>query len=525
MSTIKMRDYQLKLEQDIKAGYKDKKKRVLMVSPTGSGKTFTFTYMVHKAYKRGRRIVAVCHKESILNQISESFDAFGIPHGIIKGTRKMDLSQPVQVCSVQTIARRLASGTLSLKADLVIMDEAHHAAADQWAFLFDYFKGAYFLGATATPCRLDGRGLGDLFDFMVQGLSILELIKRGCLVMPKVYRPDEPIDLSQIGTSMGDFNKSELSRAINRAKITGDVIAQYKSKAEGLPAVAFCVSVDHCEQVAFEFNAAGYPASWIDGSMSSALIDKRLKQLESGELKILCSCDLISEGTDIPAIGCAILLRPTHSLSLYLQQVGRALRPYKGKDHCIILDHVDNFKRHGHPAQDREWSLEMTKKRVRKGQTEEADIKVSECKHCFAVFLPAEICPECGTPVEKKERVLSVVDGELKEMTLEEAQKLQEKKRVEQEKKEKRMRVGRAETLEELYQIAIEEDNKKGWIYYMYKNKVLKQYKKAQGDKMRLSKFRNKFELLPWHTESQSALERAINKKINTFLSLKPKIK
>ncbi len=515
---MKPREYQLKLESNIKQGYSKGNKRALMVSPTGSGKTFTFTYMAHKAWKRGKKIVVICHKESILDQISDTFNVFGIPHGIIKGMRKKDLSQPVQICSVQTLTRRLAAGKLSLDADLVIMDEAHHAAAGQWSYLFDYFKGAYFLGATATPCRLDGKGLGELFEFMVLGPTVKDLISLGNLVMPKVFRPAQPIDLSQVGTSMGDFNKRELAIAVNKAKITGDVIANWQDKAKGLPTVVFCTSIDHCEQVTHEFNAAGYKASWVDGSMSSELIAKKLKQLSTGEITVLCSCELISEGTDIPAIGCAILLRPTHSLSLYLQQVGRALRPCEGKEHCIILDHVDNFQRHGHPAQDREWSLDMDKKKVRKGNTEEADLKISECKHCYAVFLPADVCPECGTPVEKKERVLTKVDGELKEVTIEEAQKIEEKK-------QKRMQVGRAGSLTELYDIAAGRGYKRGWILHKFRVKVQREYDACKGDKNKLVKFQNYWELMQWDTISKQALERAITKKYNTFMSLKPKLK
>jgi len=503
-----------------------------MVSPTGSGKTYTFTYMAHKAWKRGKKIVVVCHKESILDQISDTFTAFDIPHGIIKGSRKKDLAQPVQVCSVQTLTRRLAAGKLSLEADLVIMDEAHHAAAGQWSYLFDYFKGAYFLGATATPCRLDGKGLGELFEFMVLGPTVKELINLGNLVMPKVFRPDEPIDLTQVGTSMGDFNKRELAIAVNKAKITGDVIANWKEKAEGLPTVVFCTSIDHCEQVSKEFNLAGYKASWVDGRMTSELIAKKLKQLGSGEITVLCSCNLISEGTDIPAIGCVIQLRPTKSLSLYLQMVGRGLRPCEGKDHCIILDHVDNFQRHGHPAQDREWSLEMTKEKKKGG------LLVKECKECFAVFIPDEqykedkCCPECGENLEEdkiKNRMIGKVDGELREATEEEAKEVQEElerqnKRLEAAKL-KSMAVGRAGSLVELYDIAVERGYQRGWIFYRFKDKVLKAFDKCKGDSNKLFKFQNHWELMQWDTVSKATLERAITKKYNTFMSLKPKLK
>ena len=514
---MKPREYQLKAIEDIKAAYKKGYKRVLLVMPTGSGKTFTFSHMAKMAFDRGRNIIATGHKKTIFNQISNSFTKFGIPHGLIKGNIKNDLSQKAQVCSVQTIAVRLAKGTLGLDADLVIMDEAHHAAADQWAFLFDHFKDAYFLGVTATPCRLDGRGLGDFFEHMVLGPSVLDLVELGLFKVPVVYQPETLLDLTNISTSMGDFNTKELERAVNRSTITGNVIAEYKAKAEGRPAVAFCISVEHCKQVAWEFEQAGYSATWVASSLSEAEIEKRLKALEDGTIDLVCSCNLISEGTDISAIGCVIQLRPTHSLSLYLQMVGRA-RSGKGKPAPIILDHVGNFQRHGHPAQNREWSLSMTKKKVRKGNTEEADIKVSECKECFAVFLPADVCPECGAPVEKKKRVLSKVDGELKEVTLEEAQEIEEKK-------QKRMQVGRAGSLIELYDLAAQRGYKAGWIFHKYKVKVQREYDSCKGDKNKLVKFQNYWELMQWDTVSKSALERAITKKYNTFMSLKPKLK
>ena len=512
-----LRTYQKKLVQDVQAEYKKGFKRVMMVSPTGSGKTYTFSHMAKASADKGKRVLALTHKESILDQISESFESFGIDHGIIKAGRQQDLSLNVQVCSVQTLAIRLAKGKMDIDADFVIMDEAHHAAAGQWTFLADYFKDSYLLGATATPCRLDGRGLGDLFESLVMGPTVLELIEEKKLVLPRVYRPDTPIDLTQISTSMGDFNRGEMATVINRPKITGDTIAQYKKRGRNLPAVVFCCSIAHAEQVAFEFNQASIAADYIAGSMSSAVIKSKLRALASGSIKVLCSCDLISEGTDIPAVGCAILLRPTHSLSLYLQQVGRVLRPFEGKDESIILDQVDNILRHGHPAQDREWSLQQTKKKVRKGQTESEDINVKDCPECLATFMmPADCCPHCGHELEKKERLLSHVNGELKEVTLEDMEKAQQEARA----KAKRRAVGMASSLDELWAIADERGYKIGWILYQYKLKVQKDFKKCLGDEQQLSDFCKRHDLMRWQA-TEAALDRALTVKYNNFISLK----
>lgn len=430
---IKLRPYQTQLRNDLKKSWASGHKSSLVVLPTGGGKTYTFSSMAYDAALKGKRVLATAHRDSLINQISGSFGDFGIEHGIIKSGRKQNLELPIQVASVDTLAVRLASGKLDLDFDFVIMDEAHHAAASRWAFLFDYFKGSYFAGFTATPCRADGLGLAPMFSNMVLGPSAKELISMSHLVAPRVLRPDSPLDFGQLRCTAGDFNRKDASQFMDRPVVTGSAIAHYNKYCPGESAVAFCVSVKHAESVAQQFRAAGYRAAAVYGKLGMQENNKRIADLASGKLQVLASCDLISEGTDVPRIAAVFQLRPTHSLSLYLQQVGRGLRPAKGKSECLVFDHVDNYKRHGLPHQDRGWTLEGKKKRVRKGDTEDPAVLVNECPSCFAVFEPADVCPHCGTKVKKKVKApIKQVKGELVEITKEMKQSKARARRLEE---------------------------------------------------------------------------------------------
>ena len=259
-------------------------------------------------------------------------------------------------------------------------------------------------------------------------------------------------------TQMGDFKKDDANDAVDRPTITGDAVAHYRKLCDGAPAVAFCVSVAHAHHVAEQFRGAGYLAESVDGSMSDEERVRILGGLDNGTVQIVCSCDIISEGTDIPKIAAAILLRPTMSEGLYLQQVGRALRVCDGKDYAVILDHVGNTKRHGMPTQDREWSLKGRKKKKR-SEREEVNIGIAQCDNCFAVFSPAPVCPECGEIIKETARKApEEVGGELVEVSA-------------IVKKAARMEVGRARTKEDLVRIASERGYKKGWVYQMMKLK------------------------------------------------------
>lgn len=372
---IALRDYQQKLVTDIRTAFATYR-RVLAVSPTGSGKTRCFVYIATSAAAKGKRIVILGHRTEIVEQISSALDDMGVRHGRIAPGHTMT-TDPVQVAMVQTLGRRIARVP---PPDLLVIDEAHHGVAGSWATVAEAWPTARILGVTATPQRLDGRGLGAAFDEMILGPSMRELIEAGYLADYDYLAPPERADLTGIRTRAGDYAIDDLAAAMDRAVVTGDAVEHYRKYLDGKPAIAFCVTVAHAEHVSEQFRAAGFRAQSVDGSMARADRRERITAIGNGGLNVLTSCDIISEGTDIPAVAGAILLRPTQSLSLFLQQVGRCLRPNVDGSKAKILDHVGNVHRHGMPDTPREWSLDAKRKK----RTPSAP--TATCEQCFRVF-------------------------------------------------------------------------------------------------------------------------------------------
>jgi DNA repair protein RadD len=464
---IKLRPYQEKAVSDIRSSFIAGKRSPLLCLPTGGGKTIVFTYIAANSSARGKRVLILVHRVELLRQTSAALGKFGIHHGLINPQFTPDTFAPVQVASVQTLVRRLNKQRFA--PDLIIVDEAHHATAGTWRTILQAYPNALTLGVTATPVRSDGNGLGvdagGIFDEMIIGPQIGELIRLGFLVRPAVYAPEGQLDLSGVRSRMGDFAKDELLPLIDKPSITGNAVEHYRKLAHGSPGVAFCINVAHAEHVAADFRAAGYRAYSVDGSMEDERRNRILAGLGNGSVDIVTSCDLISEGTDIPAIGAAILLRPTKSLGLYIQQVGRALRPSPGKERAIILDHVGNVIRHGLPDEEREWGLDGEEKSRRGKQEREKPISVYVCEGCYAVYDPAPACPHCGKPREIKVRQLEEAEGELKEITEADALAL---------KRARAREVARAKTLEELEAVARARGYKPAWAKHIYNHRQSK---------------------------------------------------
>lgn len=420
---------------------------VLVQSATGSGKTALVVFMMATAAKRGKRSMFLVHQSELLQQTSEALWKQQLPHGMIcpgKAYSKL----PVQVASVQTLVRRMDKYP---EPDLIVIDEAHRAAANTYRKVLEFYPNARVIGLTATPSRTDGKGLSDLFDTIVEGPAVRSLIDAGYLSEYELIAPPIDIDVSDIKTKMGDYDKKELEAAVDKPTITGDAVAQYQRHAMGKRCVVMCVSIKHAEHVCAQYKASGIEAVQIDGKMTNAERKDVVERFRRGEVKVICNVQLLLEGVDIPAISVVQWLRPTQSLIVWLQGCGRGLRPAPGKDNLMILDHVGNWSRHGIPDAEREWSLEGRKKGRRKKADEEPDINVQQCLSCFHVFSAGpDKCPSCGETLPRKGRPeLEVVEGEL------------EKIDVEQIRKERKREQGQARTLEDLVALGLRRGLKK----------------------------------------------------------------
>lgn len=449
---MNLRPYQQQLINDIRLQYQLGKQSVLAVLSTGGGKTYIFSYIAQQASIKGNRVLILVHRAELLDQSSRALTNMGVTHGRISASRSMDLSHAVQIASVQTVVRRLHL----LPRDffqLLVVDEAHHTTAGTWAKVIEHFHGAKLLGVTATPIRSDGRGLGEHYQSMVQGPTAQQLTDAGFLAGAKVLAPPG-FDSTGLRKRMGDFDPKEAEQRVGT--IMGDCLGHYRKHLPGQTAIAFCCSVAHAEAVADLFQRNGVPAASIDGSMDTAQRRELLSDLGTGKLKVLTSCALIGEGVDVPSVGGCILLRPTASVALHLQMIGRCLRPQPGK-RAVVLDHVGNTLRLGHHLEPREWSLDGIRKRDR-----EQAPSVKVCPQCFATSASAaQVCRECGhvfAPQERRE--LQQVDGELVEMA------------ARQRKREQ----GGAQSLDDLRQLAQQRGYKRGWAERVYQARLAKRY-------------------------------------------------
>lgn len=450
-----LRDYQTDAVARIRDAFR-RHRRVLYQAPTGSGKTVLFGYMAEAAAARGRRVGILVHRRELMDQASRKLAA---AHGLVKAGVTASPGHQIQIASVASLVRR----TGRYGFDFLIVDEAHHCPAGTYRKILDAYPEAYVLGVTATPARTDGRGLDDLFDDLIVGPTVAQLQARGYLATARVYAPSR-IDLDGVHTRCGDYVRSELSLAVDRPTVTGNAIEHYKRHADGLPAIAFCVSIAHAEHVAAEFQSAGYRAASVDGTMSDHERQRAIAALADGSVQVLTSCDLISEGVDVPVVACGIMLRPTKSLGLWMQQMGRVLRPAPGKRHAVILDHAGNAARLGVlPTTEIAWTLSG-----RNAAAKQATDPVHECPACYAVWESGTVCPECGHVLPVKPRHVEQIDGELVEVTDAALRRL------------RRQEQGRAGSLEALVALARERGyrNPHGWARHVWHGR---QARRAEG--------------------------------------------
>jgi superfamily II DNA or RNA helicase len=297
---------------------------------------------------------------------------------------------------------------------------------------------------------------------MVIGPTIQQLTDMGFLSTAMVYAPPSDVDMTGAHVSMGDYQRDEVIAAVDKPKVTGCAVEHYRKFLDGKPAIAFCASVDHSKHVAEQFRQAGYMAQHVDGEMRETDRDLAVKSLGNGSIHVLTACDIISEGVDVPVVMGAILLRPTQSTGLFLQQVGRCLRPLPGKT-AVILDHVGNCMRHGLPHDDREWSLDAPRQKRREPGKD--DIAIRQCPKCYHVHRTAPQCPQCGFTYPVRKRELAVVKGELRLLTSD--QMKQRRRFIAQ-----RIQQGRTKDLDSLIELARARGYNEQWAYHVYQSRM-----------------------------------------------------
>ena len=382
-----LRPYQLRAVENLREKIRAGKRRLVLVAPTGAGKTVVASHMVTCAIDKGNDVLFLAHRKELIDQASNKLRAFGIPHGIIMAGYPKRSELPVQVASVQTLVRRDPP-----PAALVIVDECHHATATSYRKILEAYPHSCVIGLTATPFRSDGAGLGDSFEDFCRVSTIGELTDIGFLVPARYWSHPSAADMRGVKITRGDFDPEESAARMDRSKILGDLVENYRAVGNGARAIAFAVNVAHSEHIRDAFNAAGIPAAHLDGETPKDERERILDDLAAGTVRVVSNCGILSEGFDCPAVEVAILARPTASLGLHLQQIGRVLRTNPGKAEARILDHAGNVLRHGFASD--VCHVDLSSGITDRKKSEGPSLKT--CPRCYAI-LPAGTmdCPSC----------------------------------------------------------------------------------------------------------------------------------
>lgn len=422
---MQLRPYQIRSLDAARARVANGSRRLVYILPTGGGKTVVASEIIRGAIAKGKRVLFLAHRKELIDQCFKKLVVFGVVAGVLMGTdKRRDDFLPVQIASVQTLAKRMDRLP---EADIVIVDECHHSTATTYLKLLDAYPNAVVFGLTATPW---GVGLADIYDDSVLAATPTELMDLGALVRYDAFAYDSP-ELHDVKTVRGEFDQKGLALACNTSVLVGSVVREYMTHAAGRRGILFPVNVEHSQSLVGEFQSFGVRAEHVDANTPKVERERILEGLASGAVTIVSSVGVLTEGFDCPAAEVIMLARPTQSLILHLQMIGRGLRPSSdtGKIKALIHDHAGNLLRHGFPDDERDYSLKATPKRDRDMHT---------CPFCCLVFGALKkdgTCPHCGQLVEFKEEQLDepgaraqkvVVDG--KRLTIEEVRAMRASK-------------------------------------------------------------------------------------------------
>lgn len=412
-----LRSYQRSVFERVWHAIDTATRRILLVLPTGAGKTVVAAAVIREAVARGMRVLVLSHRREITGQTSRKLYAAGVDHGIIAAGFPLRLGERVQLASVQTVyARAVRTASIELpEADLIVVDETHHVRARTYRRILAEYPNAIVIGLTATPCRGDGRGLGTAFNTLIEGADIAELTAAGYLVPARVYAPSRP-DLAGVRVERGDYVEKQLAAAVDRPQLVGDIVEHWLRLAERRATVVFATGVAHSVHVRDEFRRHGVMAEHLDGSTPAEQRDAILAGLAVGRLDVVTNAAVLTEGWDCPEASCLVLARPTKSLGLFRQMVGRVLRPAPGKTDALILDHAGAVFTHGFPDDPINWTLREDRRAENKAQAARVAGRapsLTECPECRAVRFEGQNCTACGWQPRRKPVAFDIAEGQL----------------------------------------------------------------------------------------------------------------
>ena len=386
---VQLRPYQTAAIDQVRAVLTATERKAILTIATGGGKTTVAAEIIRRGLDRGSRTLFIAHRRELVEQCVARLKTFGINAGVIMAGKALSV-RPVNVASVQTLARRMDKLP---KADLVIVDECHHSTAGGFRKIINAYadQGGYVLGLTATPYRADGKGLGDIYDSIVSPITISQLTSEGFLCPARYFGP-EGADMADVKVSKGDYDTAQMFRKYDKRELYARCVENYQTFAHDTKAIVFGVNVKHSLETTGAFNAAGIAACHLDGETPPIERARVLRDFAAGRFAVLCNVNLFTEGFDLPAIETVILNRATKSKSLYMQMVGRGLRPAPGKEYCIVIDQGNNVKAFGMVDQEEVFTLSPTKKKTTIGAP-----PVKECPECHSLLhLSAKFCNYCG---------------------------------------------------------------------------------------------------------------------------------
>jgi len=473
---IILRPYQVDAVENLRRSFMQGNRRLLLQAGTGSGKTIIASEIIKSAVTRGRYVLFLAHRRELIDQCADKLVRFGVPHGIIMAGRQRSMGENVQVGSVQTITTRaVKSKKMPLPpVDLLVLDECHRSLSKSYLHLIDYFTQAndktVVLGMTATPVRGDGRGLGEVYEDMITCPSIRELTSQGFLVPIRYFAPSAP-DLDGVHTRMGDYVEKELEERMDKTPLIGNIVENWGRFADGRQTVVFATGVKHSIHITEEFQKAGVQAAHIDGNTPDSERETILTDLWKGNLSVVSNCMVLTEGWDCPPVSCCILARPTKSIGLYLQMCGRTLRPWQGKDDCLLVDHSGSIYTHGFVDGEIPWDLDARRKiQERIQDTKKKESKPITCPECKFVFISLAECPECGWKPKVKGQEYHWIKGELVEVN----------KEIEFRYSQRMRR----DWFKQLLWVADEKGYKRGWVGHTFKKKFKTWPRGMEGARM-----------------------------------------